>query len=53
MTPPARGPRIIIPATPTPNGDLHVGHMAGPYLAADIYARRLRAEGEQVTLTTP
>jgi methionyl-tRNA synthetase len=52
MTPPPRGPRIIIPATPTPNGDLHVGHMAGPYLAADIYARRLRAEGEQVTLTT-
>lgn len=45
-------PRIVVPATPTPNGDLHVGHIAGPYLAADIYARRLRAEGEQVTLTT-
>ncbi|MGQ4512767.1 class I tRNA ligase family protein [Streptomyces sp. DW26H14] len=47
-----RRPRIVVPATPTPNGDLHVGHMAGPYLAADIYARALRAQGEDVTLTT-
>ncbi|MGA5134104.1 class I tRNA ligase family protein [Streptomyces olivoreticuli] len=45
-------PAIIIAATPTPNGDLHVGHMAGPYLAADIYARQLRADGVRTTYTT-
>jgi methionyl-tRNA synthetase len=45
-------PRIVIAATPTPNGDLHVGHLAGPYLAADIFARALRAQGQDVTFTT-
>ncbi|MCX4749982.1 class I tRNA ligase family protein [Kitasatospora sp. NBC_01287] len=44
--------RIVVAATPTPNGDLHVGHLAGPYLAGDIYARRLRASGAEVTWTT-
>ena len=43
---------IVIPATPTSNGDLHVGHMAGPYLASDIYARYLRAAGRPVIYTT-
>lgn len=45
-------PTIIIAATPTPNGDLHVGHLAGPYLASDIYARYLRANGRRVMYTT-
>lgn len=45
-------PAIIIAATPTPNGDLHVGHLAGPYLAGDIYARYLRALGRPVIYTT-
>ncbi|MCC2625738.1 MAG: methionyl-tRNA synthetase [Burkholderiales bacterium] len=27
---------------PTPNGNLHLGHIAGPYLAADLYNRTLR-----------
>ncbi|MDH6140499.1 methionyl-tRNA synthetase [Kitasatospora sp. GP30] len=45
-------PRILIAATPTPNGDLHVGHLAGPYLVGDIYARYLRAAGTPVTWTT-
>ncbi|HEV2887562.1 MAG TPA: class I tRNA ligase family protein [Jatrophihabitans sp.] len=45
-------PAIIIAATPTPNGDLHVGHLAGPYLAGDIYARYLRAIGRSVIYTT-
>lgn len=45
-------PAVVIAATPTPNGDLHVGHLAGPYLSADIYARRLRALGRPVTFTT-
>ena len=43
---------IIVAATPTPNGDLHMGHMAGPYLAGDIYARYLRANGQSVIYTT-
>ncbi|HEU5471310.1 MAG TPA: class I tRNA ligase family protein [Actinophytocola sp.] len=43
---------IVVAATPTSNGDLHVGHMAGPYLSADIYARYLRAAGRQVIYTT-
>jgi methionyl-tRNA synthetase len=45
-------PVIVIAATPTPNGDLHVGHLAGPYLAGDIYARYLRAAGRSVIYTT-
>jgi methionyl-tRNA synthetase len=39
---------VIIGPPPTPNGDLHVGHVAGPYLAADVYARWLRATGRPV-----
>jgi methionyl-tRNA synthetase len=45
-------PAIIVAATPTPNGDLHVGHLAGPYLAGDVYARYLRATGRPVIYTT-
>ena len=41
--------KTIITATPpTPNGDLHVGHLSGPYLAADVHARFLRARGHDV-----
>jgi len=43
---------IVIAATPTPNGDLHVGHLAGPYLSGDIYARRQRALGRRVIYAT-
>ncbi|MES2936781.1 MAG: class I tRNA ligase family protein [Pseudomonadota bacterium] len=35
--------RVLIFSTPpTPNGDLHLGHLCGPYLGADIYRRYLR-----------
>ena len=37
---------FITAAPPTPNGDLHVGHMAGPYVAADVYRRFVLAEGD-------
>ncbi len=41
--------KIIITASPaTPNGDLHVGHLSGPYLAADIFARFARLRGCEV-----
>jgi methionyl-tRNA synthetase len=43
---------IVVAATPTPNGDLHLGHMAGPYLAGDVYARYRRATGRSVIYTT-
>lgn len=42
-TRPAR--TLVTAAPPTPNGDLHVGHLSGPYLAADVIARYLRLAG--------
>jgi methionyl-tRNA synthetase len=38
----------ILSPLPTPNGDLHVGHLAGPYLAADACARYLKLKGRSV-----
>jgi methionyl-tRNA synthetase len=38
---------IVIPQ-PTVNGPLHIGHLSGPYLAADIASRAARARGERV-----
>ncbi|MGC5052393.1 class I tRNA ligase family protein [Micromonospora sp. DT48] len=35
-------PWLVIAPPPTPNGDLHLGHLSGPYLAADIFARHQR-----------
>jgi methionyl-tRNA synthetase len=35
----------VIAPPPTPNGDLHVGHMSGPYLNADLYAKTVRSQG--------
>src|SRR5215472_16354202 len=43
---------VIIGPPPTPNGDLHVGHIAGPYMAADVHARYLRASGRSVLYVT-
>lgn len=41
--------RFIVTADPpTPNGDLHVGHLSGPYFAADAMTRALRLQGKQV-----
>ncbi|WP_372370070.1 class I tRNA ligase family protein [Candidatus Uabimicrobium sp. HlEnr_7] len=31
--------QVVIPAPPTPNGPLHLGHLSGPYLAADVAHR--------------
>ena len=41
-------PIVITSTAPTPNGPLHVGHLSGPYLAADIAARALQARGQDV-----
>ncbi|MFD0207087.1 MULTISPECIES: class I tRNA ligase family protein [Saccharothrix] len=45
-------PTLIISPAPTANGDLHLGHVAGPFLAADVHARYLRATGREVLLAT-
>lgn len=36
---------LVISTPPTPNGDLHLGHLSGPYLGADIYRRFLTLQG--------
>lgn len=38
----------ITSALPYANGPVHIGHLAGVYIPADIYARYLRMKGEQV-----
>ncbi len=38
----------ITAALPYANGPLHIGHLAGAYIGADIYARYLRSKGEDV-----
>ncbi len=43
---PERALRVLVTAAPpTPNGDLHLGHLSGPYLAGDILTRYLRLRG--------
>lgn len=39
------GPVFVFSAPPTPNGDLHLGHLSGPYFGADVYTRFLRMKG--------
>lgn len=39
---------IVTAALPYANGPLHIGHIAGCYLPADIYVRYLRSKGENV-----
>jgi methionyl-tRNA synthetase len=38
----------ITSALPYANGPVHIGHLAGVYVPADIYARYLRLKGEDV-----
>tara|TARA_B100000683_G_scaffold5684_1_gene6125 strand:+ start:3562 stop:5730 length:2169 start_codon:yes stop_codon:yes gene_type:complete len=38
----------ITAALPYANGPVHIGHLAGVYIPADIYARYLRSKGEDV-----
>jgi methionyl-tRNA synthetase len=41
-------PTIVTAALPYANGPVHIGHLAGAYLPADIYVRFLRMMGEDV-----
>lgn len=36
---------LIASAPPTPNGELHLGHLSGPYVVADILRRFYRMNG--------
>jgi methionyl-tRNA synthetase len=38
----------VTAALPYANGPLHIGHLAGCYIPADIYVRYLRSQGEEV-----
>jgi methionyl-tRNA synthetase len=48
----AARPVVIIGGPPTSNGDLHIGHIAGPYLGADIHRRYLRAAGREAVFAS-
>ena len=39
---------LITAALPYANGPVHIGHLAGCYLPADIYTRYLKAQGKEV-----
>lgn len=41
---------FLMPIPPTPNGRLHLGHIAGPYLRMDMLARHLRSCGHAVKI---
>ncbi len=41
---------IVTITPPTPNGDLHLGHLSGPFLASDVCARTLKQQGHDVVL---
>src|SRR5687768_6051561 len=39
---------LVTSALPYANGNIHLGHVAGAYLPADMYTRFLRSSGEEV-----
>ncbi len=42
----------IYSAPPTPNGKLHVGHLSGPYFAADVLRKYLKLRSLDVSYTS-
>nr|WP_083848870.1 class I tRNA ligase family protein [Pseudomonas luteola] len=51
-TTPNKKSYLLIPVPPTPNGRLHLGHMAGPYLRMDILRRFLLQQGHSAEIWT-
>ncbi|MFD0883334.1 class I tRNA ligase family protein [Streptosporangium algeriense] len=45
-------PWLVTATPPTPNGELHLGHLSGPYLAGDIFSRHQRRLSGSVTYLT-
>lgn len=43
---------LLMPAMPTPNGRLHLGHVAGPFMRMDVLNRFIRSRGGQSLLST-
>jgi methionyl-tRNA synthetase len=43
---------LVTATPPTPNGDLHVGHLSGPFLAADVFSRFQRMRGRRSVFAT-
>ncbi|TFH71095.1 cupin domain-containing protein [Cellulomonas sp. HD19AZ1] len=43
---------LVFCPPPTPNGGLHLGHLAGPYVRADVLVRALRSQGRDARLVT-
>ncbi|WP_322026715.1 methionine--tRNA ligase [Burkholderia sp. BCC1977] len=43
---------FLMPIPPTPNGRLHLGHIAGPYLRMDMLGRHLRSHGHRVDIVS-
>ncbi len=41
---------LITTALPYANGPVHIGHLAGVYVPADIYARYMRLRGQEILL---
>jgi methionyl-tRNA synthetase len=41
---------LVTTALPYANGPVHIGHLAGVYVPADIYVRYLRKKGEEVLM---
>jgi methionyl-tRNA synthetase len=41
---------LVTTALPYANGPVHIGHLAGVYVPADIYVRYLRLKNEEVVL---
>lgn len=48
----SQGPNrfFFLAAVATPNGRIHLGHIAGPYLRMDVAARYLRCAGHEVRI---
>ena len=42
--------QMIVPSNPTPNGDVHIGHIAGPFLGADVLRRGALQRGEPASV---
>ena len=45
-------PLLVFATPPTPNGDLHLGHLSGPYLVGDVLSRAARKKGQDVYFAT-
>ena len=43
---------VVTITPPTPNGDVHIGHLSGPFLGADVFTRAQRQRGHECVLVS-